>query len=232
MPVHCLLHLSTPWYHIPRPPPSLIHHVWTEVDKWGTGDIQICMYALSFWSVLPVKMGGLIKLTSQTVVECLKGWSFAVGSLPPTSSSCPPDDIHVMNETRPSPFFTLLLSCNMETEEQKLKAWEWGYTWCVGQCTFTYPTFWSCWRYTMCLLISSFVETATSGPCGKVPVLSFVETIIATCCLGNGLYYMATTWSLSWYGNVTDCCWQDQITPFLTHISCDQFFFLTTYKWI
>ena len=32
----------------------------------------------------------------------------------------------------------------------------------------------------MCLLISSFVETATSDPCGKVPVLSFVETIRAT----------------------------------------------------
>ena len=31
-----------------------------------------------------------------------------------------------------------------------------------------------------CLLISSFVETATSDPCGKVPVLSFVETIRAT----------------------------------------------------
>ena len=25
-----------------------------------------------------------------------------------------------------------------------------------------------------------FIETATSGPCGKVPVLSFVETITAT----------------------------------------------------
>ena len=48
MPLHCLLHLSTPWYLIPRPTPGLIHHEWTEVDIQGRGDIQIYMYTLSF----------------------------------------------------------------------------------------------------------------------------------------------------------------------------------------
>ena len=39
--------------------------------------------------------------------------------LPPTSTLCPPDIIHVMNVSKSSPFFTvLLLLCNTDTQRR------------------------------------------------------------------------------------------------------------------
>ena len=46
---------------------------------------------------------------------------FAVGLLPLMSTLHQPDVTHVINETRPSPFFAVSsASCIMQTEEQKM----------------------------------------------------------------------------------------------------------------
>ena len=62
------------------------------------------------------------------MIQCVV---FAVGPLPFTSFTRPPDVTHVMDETRPSPFFALFRFRVLywtQTEEQKTgEAWEWGY---------------------------------------------------------------------------------------------------------
>ena len=47
---------------------------------------------------------------------------FKCGPLPPTSTSCPPDVIHVMGVTRPSPIFAaLLLLCFILNANRRTK---------------------------------------------------------------------------------------------------------------
>ena len=65
--------------------------------------------------------------------ECLHG-RYTGWSPPPTSlrvTSCPPDVTHVMNETRPSPFFALfrfrVLYVNANRRAKTGEAWERGY---------------------------------------------------------------------------------------------------------
>ena len=68
------------------------------------------------------------------MTECLN--VLAVGSLPLTSTSYPPDVIHVKNAPRPSPFFfffcwssALVYYCERKWKVKTGEAWFTGHVW-------------------------------------------------------------------------------------------------------
>ena len=81
-------------------------------DSWGSQDWQ--------YSTSPVRIS-LYRLLHT---------SWLMGNAPPTSTSRPPNIIHVIGVPRPSPFFTLFRFCVLywtKTKEQKTgEAWERG----------------------------------------------------------------------------------------------------------
>ena len=92
-----------------------------DVHVGGGTDIQICIEQTRKVSFFLVKTSSFdhANRALEWMIQCVV---FVVGPLLPTSTSCTLDIIYVLNETRPSPFFTMSFTFVlywMQTKEQK-----------------------------------------------------------------------------------------------------------------
>ena len=70
---------------------------------------------------------------------------FECGPLPHTSTSCPPDVIHIIGVPRPSPFFALFrfhVLRKLKNKKKTGEAWEQGYGIIASQINCPDPIFW------------------------------------------------------------------------------------------